>query len=39
VSQLALFVKTFILKVSAIDDTQVYPDAPINVSGTIRYRF
>jgi iron complex outermembrane recepter protein len=25
--------------VSAIDDTQVYPGAPINVSGTIRYRF
>ena len=25
--------------VSAIDDTQVYPGAPINVAGTIRYRF
>ena len=25
--------------VSAIDDTQVYPGPPINVSGTIRYRF
>ena len=25
--------------VSAIDDTQVYPGAPINVTGTIRYRF
>ncbi len=25
--------------VSAIDDTQIYPGAPINVSGTIRYRF
>lgn len=25
--------------VSAIDDTQVYPGLPINVSGTIRYRF
>jgi iron complex outermembrane recepter protein len=25
--------------VSAIDDTQVYPGPPINVSATIRYRF
>jgi len=25
--------------VSAIDDTQVYPGPPINVTGTIRYRF
>jgi iron complex outermembrane recepter protein len=25
--------------VSSIDDTQVYPGAPINVTGTIRYRF
>jgi outer membrane receptor protein involved in Fe transport len=25
--------------VSSIDDTQVYPGAPINVSGSIRYRF
>ena len=25
--------------VSAIDDTQVYPGQPINVNGTIRYRF
>jgi iron complex outermembrane recepter protein len=25
--------------VSAIDDTQVYPGSPINVSATIRYRF
>jgi iron complex outermembrane receptor protein len=25
--------------ISAIDDTQVYPGPPINVTGTIRFRF
>jgi hypothetical protein len=25
--------------ISAIDDTQIYPGPPIDVAGTIRYRF